>query len=70
MDGERSIEFTSTSNTVENRDGLVPGDGGSGGLPTFPGSRFELTTLNNGAVFLSNVSAPPSSYIRSGSNAP
>ena len=47
--------------------------GGSGGLPTFPGSGFELpplAALNNGAPFLGNASAPPSSYIRSGSNAP
>ena len=49
------------------------GGGGSGGLPTFPGSGFELpplAALNNGAPFLGNASAPPSSYIRSGSNAP
>ena len=49
------------------------GGGGSGGLPTFPGSGFELpplAALNNGAAFLGNASAPPSSYIRSGSNAP
>ena len=47
--------------------------GGSGGLPTFPGSGFELPPLaamNNGAPFLGNANAPPSSYIRSGSNAP
>ena len=47
--------------------------GGSGGLPTFPGSGFELpplAALNNGTPFLGNASAPPSSYIRSGSNAP
>ena len=49
------------------------GGGGGGGLPTFPGSGFELpplAALNNGAPFLGNASAPPSSYIRSGSNAP
>jgi GATA-binding protein, other eukaryote len=47
--------------------------GGGVGLPTFPGSGFELpplAALNNGAAFLGNASAPPSSYIRSGSNAP
>ncbi|KAF8799957.1 hypothetical protein BYT27DRAFT_7217319 [Phlegmacium glaucopus] len=47
--------------------------GSGGGLPTFPGSGFELpplAALNNGAAFLGNASAPPSSYIRSGSNAP
>ena len=52
------------------------GGGASGtgsGLPTFSGSGFELpplAALNNGAAFLGNASAPPSSYIRSGSNAP
>ena len=49
------------------------GGGGGGGLPTFPGSGFELpplAALNSGAPFLGNANAPPSSYIRSGSNAP
>ena len=53
--------------------GVGNGGGGGGGLPTFPGSGFELpplAALNNGAAFLGNASAPPSSYIRSGSNAP
>ena len=56
-----------------NQDYSRTGGGGSGGLPTFPGSGFELpplAALNNGAPFLGNASAPPSSYIRSGSNAP
>jgi GATA-binding protein len=56
-----------------NQDYSRTGGGGSGGLPTFPGSGFELpplVALNNGAAFLGNASAPPSSYIRSGSNAP
>ena len=56
-----------------NQDYSRTGGGGSGGLPTFPGSGFELpplAALNNGAAFLGNANAPPSSYIRSGSNAP
>jgi len=60
-----------------NRDYSRSGGGGGGSsgssLPAFPGSGFELpplAALNNGAPFLGNASAPPSSYIRSGSNAP
>ena len=63
----------SSSPHHRNQDYSRTGGGGSGGLPTFPGSGFELpplAALNNGAGYLGNASAPPSSYIRSGSNAP
>ena len=59
--------------TQRNQDYSRVGGVGNGGLPTFPGSGFELpplAALNNGAAFLGNANAPPSSYIRSGSNAP